>query len=729
MTLFARLISCLGLLAALSGSMVVAQEAATPQPAMLVADDVRLTEDDKLIASGNVEAMYEGRRLSAREITYDRATDRLLITGPLTLSDAGSTVVLADSAELDRDMQNGILMGARIVMQDQLQLAAYEMRRVDGRVTQLYKAAVTSCRVCETGRPPLWQIRAERMVHDVDAQQLYFHNAQFRVLDTTVFYLPRLRLPDPTVTRTSGFLTPSLHNSSLFGTGVRVPYFFTLGDHRDLTVAPFWATNSRRLDLRYRQAFRRGDIEFNGAVSDDDFNSRSSRGYLFGEGRFDLNRDFVLRFGIELVSDDTFLLDHGFSDKDRLESQLSVERARRDEYIRGAITHFHSLRVGESNSTLPSTVVNGEYERRIFPRVLGGELRFAAQALSDHRSSDLTTDGPDFDSFSDGRDVTRLTTSLDWRRNWTLPAGVLASVQTGLALDHFQIAQAGGTSVSDATEATPTAAVHLRWPLIKSNRRGVTHLVEPMVQLAWAGGSNPNVPLEESTAVEFDEGNLFNVSRFSAPDRRERGYNAAYGVTWTRVDPTGWQGSLAFGQVVRDERLQEYDGVTPSFTKSSGLRDRTSDLLIAGQFQNGNGLTVTARSLFDNMFDTTKAEARASWQNDRTDFGATYIWLADDPGENRNATVSEWAFDGSYRFARHWTGSADWRYDAASDRSVRAGIGVTYSNECVDVTLSASRRFTSSTILEPETNFSFTVGLRGFSAKTRDQSFTRTCRN
>lgn len=726
MTRIARLFSLLGLVAALFVTALAAQEA--PLPAMLVADDVRITADDKLVATGNVEAMYQGRRLKAREITYDRATDRLLITGPLTLTEAGNTVILADSAELDRDMQNGLLLGARIVMEDQLQLAANEMRRVDGRVTQLYKAAVTSCRVCETGRPPLWQIRAERMIHDVEAQQLYFQNAQFRVLDTPVFYLPRLRLPDPTLTRSSGFLTPSVHNSSLFGTGVRVPYFFVLGDHRDLTVAPFWATNSRRLDLRYRQAFRRGDIEFNGAVSDDDFNPRSSRGYLFGEGRFDLDRDFVLRFNIEVSSDDTFLLDHGFSDKDRLQSQLSVERARRDEYIRAAISHFRTLRVNENNSTLPSIIGNGDYERRFFPRRLGGELRFSAMAQSSFRSSGLTTDGADFDRFSDGRDVTRLTTALDWQRNWIMPMGVLATVQTGLAMDHFQIAQAGTTSVSDATELTPTAAVHLRWPLIKSNRRGVTHVIEPMVQLAWSGGSNPNIPLEESTAVEFDEGNLFNVSRFNAPDRRERGYSAAYGATWTRVDPAGWQGSLALGQVVRDERLFEADGVTPSFTKSSGLRDRTSDLLIAGQFQNGNGLTVTARSLFDNVFDATKAEARASWQNDKTDFGATYIWLADDPGENRNATVSEWAFDGSYRFARHWTGSAEWRYDAATDRNVRAGAGVTYSNECVDVALSVSRRFTSSTILEPETNFSFTVGLRGFSAATRDQSFTRTCR-
>ena len=125
-------------------------------PAVLVADDVRLTADNRLIATGNVEALYQGRRLMAREIAYDHDTGQLVITGPLTLADVEGALVVADSAELDRDLTNGILRGARIVMQDQLQLAAVEMRRTDARFNQLYKTAVTSCRVCDNGRPPLW---------------------------------------------------------------------------------------------------------------------------------------------------------------------------------------------------------------------------------------------------------------------------------------------------------------------------------------------------------------------------------------------------------------------------------------------------------------------------------------------------------------------------------------------------------------------------------------------
>jgi len=729
----------LSLVLALAGALlagaaaVMAQggtpDPAVPGPAMLVADDVVLGADNRLIARGNVEAFHDGRRLTAREIVYDRAADRLEITGPLALTeDGGGTVVIADSATLDRDLVNGILRGARMVMQEQLQLAAYQMRRSEGRVTELYKASVTSCRVCDTGRPPLWQIRAERMVHDQEKRRLYFYNAQLRVLDTPVLYLPRLRMPDGSVDRATGFLTPEFINSTLLGSGVRLPYFIVIDDHRDLTVTPFWATDSRRVELRYRQAFRNGDIEIETALADDDFNPRSTRGYLFASGRFGLPRDFVLRFDLELTSDDTFLLDHGFSTKDRLRSGVSVERARRDEYIRLALDHFQSLRVNESNATLPSIVADGEYTRRVFPSRLGGELRLTALAHSHYRSSGQRTDGPDFDTFADGHDVTRFTAEAEWLRQWVLGAGVLATVETGLALDHFEIAQIGNTAQDQATELTPRAAIRLRWPLIRTERSGIAHVIEPVAQLAWSGGSNPDVPFAASTAVEFDEGNLFNVSRFPSPDRRERGVSGAVGLSYARISPAGWEGRLALGQVIRDERLLESGG-TPGFTRSSGLRDRRSDLLVAAQFRNDSGLVVTGRSLFDDVFDTSKAEARISWQNARTDIAATYTWLPADPAEQRPSTVSEWSFAGSHRFADHWTASGEWRFDAATDRSIRAGAGITYTNECVDITLSVSRRFTSSTILEPETNIGFIVGLRGFSAASRDQSFTRTCRN
>lgn len=700
----------------------------TPEAAILIADDVFLSAGDTLVASGQVEALFEGRRLESQEISYDRATETLSIKGPIRLTEAdGSIVVLADSAELDRDMTNGLMQGARLVFDSQVQLAAVELARANGRYNTLLKVAVTSCRICASDDPPLWQIRARRVVHDQLEQQLYFEDAQLRVLGAPVLYLPRLRLPDPTLERATGFLVPTLRNSSLLGFGIEVPFFIVIGDDKDLTLTPYIATETRTLQARYRQAFRTGRLSFEGAVSDDDVGADNPRAYLFGEGEFGLPDDYSLSFNIEASSDKTYLLDYGFSDKDRLENRLEIERARRNEYVLGALSIFQSLRDDESNATLPAFVLNGEYERRI-PLNMdpGGEFRLNLLAQGHARTSSLTSDGPDLDPFADGRDVARFTVEAGYFRNWVLNPGILARVHLGLAVDHFEINQAGGTSASSATEPAPIASVELRWPLLKTTAAGSRHVLEPVAMFNWVGGSNAKVPNDSSTRVEFDEGNLFSTSRFPAPDRRERGFSAAYGLNWTRYGTDGWQSSFAVGQVIRDERLDDPFGGA-AFTDSSGLRDRYSDILLAGQIRSASGLALTARGLFDDGFATTKAEARASWQTPSTQFAATYIWLRNDPDELRPTNISEWAFDASYRVSRHWTAQADWRYDVVSDENVQAGIGLSYQNECVDITLSASRRFTSSTVLEPSTDISFTVGLRGFTTRTLDKSYTRTC--
>ena len=356
---------------------VAAQDAA-----LLVADQLYITRERELVASGNVEAFQNGVRLRASAIRYEQGTGALTIEGPITLTEKDGTVITATAAELDADMRNGILTGARLVLNQQLQLAAVQIDRVDGRYNQLYKTAVTSCRICDDGEPPLWQIRAKRLVYDELEQQLYFDDAQFRIGNMPVFWLPRLRLPGPTVERATGFVIPSIRTTSSLGLGLKLPYFIKLSEKRDLTLTPYLSSSTSTLEFRYRQAYRNGRIQFDGAVTNDDLRPNNTRGYVFGRGLFALPNDFALYFAIESVSDDGYLDSYGYSDADRLRSELTISRARRDEYIRASFYNFKSLRDNEVNATLPTLVLDAEYERRFFPVALGGELPPTATAAS-----------------------------------------------------------------------------------------------------------------------------------------------------------------------------------------------------------------------------------------------------------------------------------------------------------------------------------------------------------
>lgn len=699
---------CLILLSPLS---LWAQEA-EPVPAVLIADELFIANDRELIARGNVEAFQGPTRITAKEIRYDRDTGALTITGPITLQDGEGITVLASAAELDTTLQTGLLTSARLVLDQQLQLAAVQMQRVNSRYSQLYKTTVSSCKVCDDGRPPLWQIRAKRVVHDKEERQLYFDGAQFRILDIPVLYLPQLRLPDPTLERATGFLIPSLRTTSELGTGIKVPYFIKLGEDRDLTVTPYVSSNTRTLELRYRQAFVNGRMEFNGAVSRDDIRPGEVRGYLFGNGQFALKNDFRLDFDVELTSDDAYLSNYGFSGKDRLDSAITISRARRDEFISGSVIAFKSLRDGDVNAELPTIAVDGIYEARYFPTKLGGEVRLDVNGHNHYRYSDEDIVG---------RDVGRFSTEADWLRSWTLSQGLRTELVLGASADMFNITQ-DSTVPQNQTQLSPHGRVAFRYPMSRSSEGGVTELLEPIVQFAWTGGDRLNIPNEESTRVEFDGGNLIALSRFPEPDRRERGRATAIGVNWARFDPNGYETSLTLGQVLRDE-------ADDAFTTTSGLTGTSSNYLVAGQIKSRNDWAITARTLFDDGFDFSKAEVRGSYIHNRGSLSGSYVWLTQDQVEERDDSIAEVALSGTYRVNKFWSTSANWRYDIPLDRAANIGMGLQYNNECVSVDFAVSRDFATSQSLAPTTTLGLSIGLRGFSARKGTETYTRTCGN
>jgi LPS-assembly protein len=687
--------------------------------AALVADRVSIANDSQLIAEGGVEVLYQGMRLRAERIVYDRSTDRLLITGPIVLEDGSGTIVFADQADLRADLTEGILTSARLVLDQQLQMSTAEMQRIGGRYTQLGRTVASSCKICAGDTTPLWEIRASRVVHDEAERQIYFDNAQFRVGGVPIFYIPRLRMPDPTLDRATGFLFPTARATSQLGYGLKLPYFIALGARRDLTLTPYLTTKgARTVELRYREAFRTGGIVIDGALSYDDLVA-GRRGYLLAQGAFTLPRDFVLTFRGEVVSDPAYLLDYGISDEDRLDSRIEVTRTRRNEYIAARIIAFNSIRQGDINSNLPSLVTDLTFHRRFSGGPLGGEAGFRFQTHTHRRSSDSTID-TDGDGISDGRDMARASVRLDWRRSWTLPSGIEATLAAEGSADLYTISQdalfAGSTTRTHAAIAT-----ELRWPWSKTGRNGANHVIEPVLQLVVSPRSTDAVPNEDSVLVEFDEGNLFALDRFPGSDDVERGFRANIGVTYTRYDPAGWTLGFALGRVVRDADLGQF-GV------ASGLDGASSDWLGAVQIAWPDGVLLTHRSVFTNDFEITKSETRIDVARDRFGVAASYIWAVPDPVENRPDPLSELTFDASYAFASGWTGNVSGRYDLESDSGTLAGLGLVYSNECISVDLSLSRRFTSSTSVEPSTDFNLSVDLVGFGSGTKAGP-ARVCRN
>ncbi|MGP3696514.1 LPS-assembly protein LptD [Rhodobacter sp. NSM] len=700
MRLLRRLLLCATFLVPLP---LAAQEKAT-----LVADSVSIVNETTLVAEGHVEVLFQGTRLSASRVLYDQAQDRLTIDGPIVLDDGEGQLVLADQAALSGDLENGVMTSARLVLDQQLQLAASELRRVGDRYTALGRTVASSCQVCADNPVPLWEVRARRVVHDEVERQIYFDHASLRIAGLPVAYVPRLRIPDATLKRATGFLRPELLTTSQLGTGLRVPYFIALGDSRDVTLLPQITTKGgRTLGMRYREALSFGIIEAEGAVSRDEILPDERRGYLFARGTFDLPRDFTLTFQVEEVSDRAYYLDYGLGEKDRLATGFEVTRARRNEYISGRLLKFRTLREDEDNDTLPSLVADATFHRRFGFGPLGGEggLRFSTH--SHRRDSDDPFDSAlDDDAIADGRDMSRASVLIDWRRNWMLGAGILGSALAEFGADAYDISQDATWEGSD-TRIHGAGGVEIRWPWVRSSASGASDVIQPVAQVVWADRSDARIPNEDSVLVEFDEGSLFSLDRFPGSDAVEEGSRAAVGVNWTRYDPSGWSLGATLGKVV----WQEDD---PGFSSASGFDGDQSDWLASLQLATQDGLTILQRTIVDEELGVTKAEWQVGLERDRYGFTSRYVRIRESEEEARPDPVEELWLDTRYRLTGAWTASAEGRYDFEADRTARAGIGLEFRNECLKLDLSLSRRFTSSTSVTPSTDFGLSVDLIGF---------------
>jgi len=686
--------------------------------AHLIADRIEILPNGTLRASGSVTVWHGEVQITARDITYSSGEGQLSLTGPIKLQDGSGTVILADQADLSPDLSAGIITSALIILSQQVQIAAAQISRVNATYSEASHVSATSCFVCN-GQTPLWQIRAKKIVHDSAEKQIYFDQAQLRLLDVPVFFFPYLRLPDPSLKRATGFLVPELTTSTTLGTAIRTPYFIKLDDHRDITLLPMVSSRTNTLGLRYRHAYRTGIIELEGAYSRDMLLAGQDRGYLFGTANFALDTGYALKGQLQSTSDPAYLFEYDVKEIDRLENKITLEHSQSDRNIELRFSNYHSLRDSESNATQPTLVTEAIAQQRSYPNGLGGVLDLEASLLTSFRSSISPVDGPDSGDEVDGYDTLRLSSLAKYRRDWVLPKGLVVDFATELEASQYVVRQHQNIAPMN-TRISGSGALGLRWPLAQRFASGAVQRLEPRMQLAGVVSNSDPIPNQDSTQVEFDEGNLFRFNRAPGFDLIETGTRVNIGLTGGIDYPNQTQIGWEIGRIYRTDSAN-------SFTKTSGLGGHVSDWLLATHVKTPLGIELVARSLLKDFGQLTKSEVRASWRTDKHRLDATYAGLTADEAENRDVALSSLALKWNYQFLPDWLSTSEFQFDTSIGEASKFKFGLEYANECVVIDFSASRRFATSSTLTDKTEFGLSVELAGFSTGVRNIKKSRQC--
>ena len=136
--------------------------------------------------------------------------------------------------------------GAEFTEPDRARFVARTAERRDDNLTIFHKGIYTACEPCKDHpeRPPLWQIKAARIIHNKAERTVYYENARLDFFGAPIAYLPFFSHPDPTVRRKTGFLTPSMLESDPIGVGFTTPFFWNLAPNYDVTFSPTFLTRS-----------------------------------------------------------------------------------------------------------------------------------------------------------------------------------------------------------------------------------------------------------------------------------------------------------------------------------------------------------------------------------------------------------------------------------------------------------------------------------------------------
>ncbi|WP_299804340.1 LPS assembly protein LptD, partial [Tardiphaga sp.] len=351
--LLASIFTSWGLLAALDGAVTPAaaqgftynQPHIRPKPAPVAQTGQMLVQavevdydynNSRISAVGSVQMFYNGTTVEADKVVYDQKTKRLHAEGNVRMTDADGKITYANLLDLSDDYRDGFVDSLRVDTADATRMAATRAERTAGNYTVFQNGVYTACAACKDDpkKPPLWQVKGARIIHDQTDKMLYFENAQLEFFGVPMAYLPYFSTPDPTVKRKTGFLMPIYTTVSTYGFGVETPFYWAIAPDYDATFSPRITSRQGVLfQSEFRQRLINGSYQIR-AYGIDQLDpgafvgqpgDRQFRGGVETKGQFALNDKWTWGWDGVLLSDYYFMSDYRLAQyKDPLGSFLSL---------------------------------------------------------------------------------------------------------------------------------------------------------------------------------------------------------------------------------------------------------------------------------------------------------------------------------------------------------------------------------------------------------------------
>lgn len=691
--------------------------------------------NSRVSAVGNVQMFYNGTSVEADKVIYDQKTKRLHAEGNIRMTDAEGKVTYANIIDLSDDYRDGFVDSLRVDTADATRMAATRADRTSGNYTVFENGVYTACAPCKDDpkKPPLWQVKGARIIHDQTDKMLYFENAQLEFFGVPMAYLPYFSTPDPTVKRKTGFLMPAISTYTAFGYGVETPFYWAIAPDYDATFSPRFTTRQgvlfqgefrqRLLDGAYQiRAYGIDQLDKNAFVGQP--GDRQFRGGVESKGQFALNDKWTWGWDGVLLSDYYFMSDYRLAQyKDPLGSFLSLPtEAISQLYLTGVgnrsffdarTIYYLSFSGNQQNVPVIHPVI--DYSNVINSPIFGGEFSYKTNFTSLTRETAVfdpittlantaslcTTTSADPLARTPSQCLlrgfpgtyTRLSAEAQWRKSFTDPFGEIWTPFAIVRADAIDSSVSNQPGVSNflpvgdtqALRVMPTVGLEYRYPFINVQPWGTT-TIEPIAQViirpneTYAG----KLPNEDAQSLVFDASNLFSVDKFSGYDRVEGGGRANVGVQATTQFDRGGSVNVLFGQSYQLFGLNSFAVADVTNTGvDSGLQNSQSDYVARVNYSPNRTYTFSVRARMDEatwQVNRFEAEGRASF--DRWSVSMIYGDYAAQPQLGYLTRREGILSSASVKVASNWVVSGSARWDLEANKINQYVVGAGYVDDC-----------------------------------------------
>ena len=656
-------------------------------------DNASLDAEGNATLSGGVVLRQNGRSVSADSLNYNNQTGRIDVAGALKFEDP-QLRVHGGKGSFDT-LGNATVGDAQFELLDRNGRGAARQLVVssDGRL-DLKGVSYTTCPIGDED----WMLHASSIGINTGRQEGVGRGVRLDFKGVPILYTPYISFPVGDA-RKSGFLFPTLGNSTKSGVLIGAPYYFNLAPNYDVTLAP-GLQSKRGVELggefRYLTQRSHGTLEANFLPSDSLANT--DRHYEHLKSISDFREDLRLDVNAANVSDSNYFEDFALGSEATsvtyLERRADLLYKNAGWLVRAQLQNFQTIDREIADLDRPYARVPRVQAAGAWP-LIGRDLELAFNGeavnfLRDEGATGLRVD---------------LSPELRYSKRG---AGYFFEPAAGFRFTQYDLKDVDAGVAKSPTRELPYFRLDtgLVFERASGSRGQRTQTLEPQIAYTYVPYRNQDgLPIFDTGLPDLNLVELFRTNRFVGADRVSDANQLSVGMTTRLFDQA--TGAQYLAATLGQTRYFTVPRVTlPGQPAPTGNSSDIVGQLMLTAYKNWNLNLAYQWDPSDSQ--TQKSEIAVQYRPDPTHVvNVGYRF--------RRGLLEQW--DGSFGWplAKNWSAVGRLVYSTRDRQAIEQVAGFEYKSCCWRIRV-VQRRYVSSRTGERDTSIALQLELTGLSS-------------